>query len=194
MNGFRDGSDGELWRRAAAEPDAFGELFERHAHAVYAFCARRTADLGLAEDLTSVVFLEAWRRRGSVELQHDSALPWLLGIANNLSRNARRSVRRGRAALARLPPALAGASAEDDAIERADAERALKRATEAIAGLARAEREVVVLVLWSDLSYEQAALALGVPVGTVRSRLARARHKLQDSLSVSLTATEEPTP
>ena len=96
--------------------------------------------------------------------------------------------------MARLPPAIVGASAEDDAIARADAERALRHAAKAIAGLARAEREVVVLVLWSDLSYEQAALALGVPVGTVRSRLARARHKLQDSLSPTLTATEEPTP
>ena len=194
MSGPPPDSDGDLWRRAATDPDAFGELFERHARAVHGFCARRTADLGLAEDLTSVVFLEAWRRRERVALQNDSALPWLLGIANNLSRNARRSVRRRHAAMARLPPAIVGASAEDDAIARADAERALRHAAKAIAGLARAEREVVVLVLWSDLSYEQAALALGVPVGTVRSRLARARHKLQDSLSPTLTATEEPTP
>jgi RNA polymerase sigma-70 factor (ECF subfamily) len=102
-----------------------------------------------------------------------SLLPWLLGIAHNAVRNARRSRRRHRAALARLPPESLEAAA-DDVASRIDAERALAGALQAIRTLPDRERDVVVLVLWSGLSYEDAALALGVPAGTVRSRLSRA--------------------
>lgn len=194
MGTLGSSSDDDLWRRVPLQPAAFGELFERHATAVHAFCARRTGDLALAEDLTSVVFLEAWKRRGAVDLERDSALPWLLGIANNLCRNARRSLRRQRAALKRLPTSLHAPGADDEAIARADAAGSLRAATQAIAALSRGEQEVVVLVLWSGLSYDEAAEALDVPVGTVRSRLARARQKLQVSLAVSITPTEELAP
>jgi RNA polymerase sigma-70 factor (ECF subfamily) len=174
-------NDLELWRLARADPDAFGVLFERHGRAVYAFCARRTADLALAEDLTSIVFLEAWRRRQRTEITGESLLPWLLGIAHNAVRNAHRSRRRHRAALARLPPEPLEAAA-DDVASRIDAERALAGALQAIRTLPDRERDVVVLVLWSGLSYEDAALVLGVPAGTVRSRLSRARARLSASL------------
>ena len=97
-------TDGDLWRRAVdGEPDAFGVLFERHGRAVYNYLFRRTADWALAEDLTSVVFLEAWRRRKDVRLEAELALPWLFGIATNVLRNSRRSQWRHRAALERLP-------------------------------------------------------------------------------------------
>src|ERR1700759_1431976 len=86
--------DLELWRLARTDPQAFGRLFERHARAVHAFCARRTADLSAAEDLTSIVFLEAWRRRGRSEISSPTVLPCLLGIAHNVVRNAHRSRRR----------------------------------------------------------------------------------------------------
>ena len=77
-------SDSELWRRAALhDPGAFGDLFDRHAGRVHNHCFRRTADWSLAEDLTSVVFLEAWRKRKQVRLYQDSVLPWLLAVANN---------------------------------------------------------------------------------------------------------------
>ena len=81
-------SDTELWRRiAAGETEAFGELFERHAQAVYAFLAHRTGSPAIAEDLVSITFLEAWRRRQTTELTNSSARPWLIGIANNCARN-----------------------------------------------------------------------------------------------------------
>ncbi len=181
-------SDLELWRLARADPDAFGVLFERHGRAVYAFCARRTADFALAEDLTSIVFLEAWRRRERTEITGESLLPWLLGIAHNAVRNAHRSRRRHRAALARVPTEPLEAAA-DDVASRIDAERALGDALRAIRALPDRERDVVVLVLWSGLSYEDAALALGVPAGTVRSRLWRARARLSDSLVNPFTST-----
>jgi RNA polymerase sigma factor (sigma-70 family) len=170
--------DSELWQRAVAgDPRSFGDLFERHARAISVFCFRRTADWALAEDLTSVVFLEAWRRRSDVRLVRESALPWLFGIATNVLRNQRRSLRRHRAALERLPlehePDFA-----DEAAERLDDERRMQEILAAFAALPQREREVIVLCRWSELSYEEAAVALGVPVGTVRSRLARARVRL----------------
>lgn len=161
----------------------FGKLFDRHGQAIYKFCARRTADLALAEDLTSVTFLEAWRHRHRAPLgQAESALPWLLGVANNVVRNALRHRRRDRIALERLPPASVVPAAEDDALSRSVTEARLREALDAISALSEGERDVVMLVLWSDLAYDEAATALGIPVGTVRSRLARARPKLQIAL------------
>jgi RNA polymerase sigma factor (sigma-70 family) len=183
-------TDLELWRLARTDPEAFGALFERHAAAVHAFCARRTADLAAAEDLTSIVFLEAWRRRDAVQPAGESVLPWLLGIAHNVVRNAHRARRRHRDALRRLPVARDGHEAEDIAA-RVDAERALAEARRAIDALPRRERDVVALVLWSGLSYEEAALALGVPCGTVRSRLSRARARLRTSLDHPLPPTPQ---
>ena len=185
-------SDAELWRAAETDPEAFGELYERHARAVFAFCARRTGDLALAEDLTSVVFLEAWRRRRSVALTATSALPWLLGTANNVVRNQRRSLRRHRAALLRLPTDGASPSREDEAIARIDAQRTLSAALRAVDRLPAKQQDAVNLVLWSGLSYEDAALALGVPIGTVRSRIARARTTLGESLAPRPNITKEP--
>ena len=82
-------SDGDLWSQASAhEGAAFAELFERHSEAVYNHCFRRTGSWSLAEDLTSVAFLHAWRRRNQVKLHGDSILPWLLAVANNATKLA----------------------------------------------------------------------------------------------------------
>ncbi len=174
---YSEVGDVELVSKAAKDPEAFGELFKRHSRAVYAYCARRTGNLQLAEDLTSVVFLEAFRRRRKLQLSSTSALPWLLGVANNVTRNADRSLRRYRTALDRVPALPDGASSEDAAIEHIAAQEALARALEALRPLTQAERDVVLLVLWSELSYADAAASLGIPIGTVRSRMASARKK-----------------
>jgi RNA polymerase sigma factor (sigma-70 family) len=161
----------------------FSQLFDRHAQAVYAFCACRVADLALAEDLMSMTFLEAWRHRARMPSEQDgSRLPWLLGVANNVVRNARRGQRRYRAALERLPSPPSAPPAEDQAVARAETEAKLRDALDAISALSEQEQEVVMVVLWSGLSYGEAATALEIPVGTVRSRLSRARAKLQIAL------------
>jgi len=163
---------------------AFGRLFGRHAQAVYTFCARRTADLALAEDLTSITFLEAWRHRDRMPSgDAGSALPWLLGVSNNVVRNARRGQRRYQEVLERLPAPSVVPPAEEHAIARSVTEAGLRHALNTISGLPEREREVVMLVLWSGLSYEETATTLAIPVGTVRSRLSRARTKLQIALS-----------
>jgi RNA polymerase sigma factor (sigma-70 family) len=175
-----EATDGELWRRAVAgEPSAFGHLFERHAKAVYNYLFRRTADWALAEDLTSVVFLEAWRRRGEVRLEGDAALPWLFGVATNVLRNRRRSQWRHRAALARIPREHAHDFA-DEANGRVDDERRMRSVLRALATLPKREQDVFALCAWGELSYEDAAAALGIPVGTVRSRLSRARERIRE--------------
>lgn len=177
--GLRASATGEL-----SETSAFGQLFDQHAQFVYAFCVRRTADLALAEDLTSITFLEAWRHRGRiVTTEGGSALPWLLGVANNVVRNSRRGQRRYRAVLERLPEASVTPAAEDQAMARTVTETKLRDALDAISALPEREQEVVMLVLWSGLTYEETATALDIPIGTVQSRLSRARAKLQIALT-----------
>jgi RNA polymerase sigma factor (sigma-70 family) len=176
-------SDRELWNRAlTGEADAFGELFERHATSVYNFLFRRCADWAAAEDLTSIVFLEAWRKRRKVELAHDSALPWLLGAATNVLRNRSRAERRYRSALDRLPSFPERWGSGDDAVERLTEEEKMRDILAVLSRIPRREQDVIVLCVWAGLSYEEAAIALRLLVGTVRSRLFRGKGRLCELL------------
>ena len=173
-------TDGDLWRHAGdGEAAAFGELFERHAKAVYNHLFRRTGDWSLAEELTSVVFLEAWRRRTAVKIENESALPWLLGVATNVLRNTWRSRRRHRAALERLPRETP-MGFSDDADARLDDEEHMRAMLHRLRGLPRREADVLALCVWAELTYEEAAVALEIPIGTVRSRLSRAKARLRE--------------
>ena len=169
-------TDRELWGRAASgEADAFGELYDRHANAIYNFCFRRTADLALAEDLTATVFLEAWRKRRRVAFEdEDGVRPWLFGVANNIVRNETRRLRRFARALASLGAPRPTVTAADRAADEAQ----MREVLAAVRELPRREQDVLALCVFADLSYAEAALALGIPIGTVRSRLARARNRL----------------
>src|SRR4051794_23437314 len=102
------------------------DLFEAYADTIYNFLFRRTGDWSVAEDLTSVVFLEAWRRRERVDLVTQPALPWLYGVAANVLRNQRRALRRHRAALARVPAAQAEGDTSDDIVGRIDDQRRMQ--------------------------------------------------------------------
>jgi RNA polymerase sigma-70 factor (ECF subfamily) len=176
-------ADIALWTSAqAGDADAFGRLFQRHSTLIYNYCFRRVGDWAAAEDLVSVVFLEAWRRRGSVRPELGRA--WLFGIANNVMRNRLRAYRRHRAALGRLglpgpEPDFAG---ETDA--RLDDERFAKQLIADLERLPRRAQEVLLLCDGVGLSYEEAAFALQTPVGTVRSRLFRARERMRELAGV----------
>lgn len=160
-------------RVRAGDADAFGALFDEHARAIYRYACRMTGDPATAEDVVGQTFLEAWRLRRSVRAEGDSLEPWLYGIAINVLRNAKRSARRYRGAPSRMPdPEPAPDHAEQFALLAQEREE-LRAARAALLALKPAEREVVALCVWSGLSYAQAAEALGVPVGTVRSRLSR---------------------
>lgn len=170
-------NDDALWCRVRdADAEAFGSLFERHGQAIYNYCFRATADWGEAEDLASIVFLEAWRHRHQ-RLEPGKVLAWLYGIATNVIRNYRRSRRRFEAALARLAlPELN----EDPMLERIDDERQIAALLVQMAHLPRRQRDVIALCDWSGLDYSEASVALGVPVGTVKLRLSRARKALRE--------------
>lgn len=173
-------SDPHLWRLAVAgDPDAFGVLYARHDRAVLSYCLWRTGEPSVAEDLTSIVFLEAWRRRAQTPLTTASARPLLLAIATNVVRQQWRSRRRHRAAVERLGRATASRpDHDDDAVERLAAAERLAEVRTQLEQLPLREREALVLVALSDLSYAETAVALGLPVGTVRSRISRARARL----------------
>ncbi|MFI5730043.1 RNA polymerase sigma factor [Kribbella sp. NPDC051587] len=185
-------SDGELWRRSVeGETEAFGVLFDRHARAVYNFLFRRTASWSDAEDLTSLVFLHAWRRREDVVLVHDSALPWLLRTADYVLRNEWRKQHFRRLNLLRQGPAADVPDHAEHVAARIDDEREAKRLRALLRKLPRHEREIVELCFWSGLDAQSAAVALDIPLGTVKSRMSRARKRLRD-LSVAVSTVEDP--
>jgi len=189
-------NDLQLWERArAGDADAFGDLYERHARAVQSYCLWRTADLLGAEDATATVFLEAWRKRQRLTLSTDSAAPLLLGIANNVVHRQWRSQRRYRDVLEKVRNVgHVPSDVEAEAIARLDAIQRLRAGGEAIRRLPRREREVLAMLAWSDLSYGEIAAALELPIGTVRSRLARARSRLGDAFpeAIETRPAEEP--
>ncbi len=177
-------SDRELWEQAAAGGGgAFGLLFDRPARAVYNHCFRLTASWSTAEDLTSAVFLQAWRQRGRVRLHGDSCRGWLLAVATNVVRGERRSARRRLALLRRLPPPGTVPDPADEVAGRLDDERRMVEVLAAVRRLPRGQQEAVALCLWAGLSYPEAAAALGVAEGTVRSRVSRARAQLAGLLA-----------
>jgi RNA polymerase sigma-70 factor (ECF subfamily) len=174
-----EGVDTHLRKRIrAGDHGAFSELFDAYARSVYNHAFRLTGEWAVAEDVVSLTFLEAWRLRERLDEEGGSPRPWLLGIATNVTRNLRRASRRHAAAVARLPRDEAVRDFADEIAERVDDAAQLTLVRTALARLRRAEREVLALCVWSGLDYRAAADALGVPVGTVRSRLSRARTKL----------------
>ena len=183
-------TDSEIIRRSLDNPPAFAELFERHARVVGAFAARRVGS-DAAEDVLSETFLVAFRRRASFDPTWDSAKPWLLGIASRLLKK-----HRGREA-AQWRSLEASARREDHvspdpalaADERADAEASIRAMAPRIAALARRDRDTLLLYAWGDLTYQEIGRALGIPTGTVRSRLNRARRRLRELDSEQREAT-----
>ncbi|MFI9783582.1 RNA polymerase sigma factor [Kitasatospora sp. NPDC051984] len=147
-----------------------------------------TGNLDVAEDVVSLTFLEAWRLRTRVEPEGESLRPWLLGIATNVIRNTRRAARRHRKVLAALPPREV---APDFAVEltsrMADAEE-IAAAKAALEQLCPADREVFALCVWEGLDHAAVAEALGKPIGTIRSRLSRARSRLRNLTAKELEA------
>ena len=185
-------SDEELWHLVGQDADrAFETLFARHATAVYNHCFRRTGSWSVGEDLVSIVFLRAWQMRRRVRFSGASALPWLLAVANNACRNFERSQRRHHRLLSRIPEPdeVADPSWVIDA--RVDDERRIGPVLLALRSLNSREQDVLTMCDWAGLSYADAAVALKVPVGTVRSRLSRARKRLRTALEESIAPQDE---
>jgi len=174
-------SDAELIADSAADPRAFMPLVDRHHRILFGYLARRMGP-DLAEDIVSETFARAFAQRDRYDQARPDARPWLFGIATNLMRNHLRSEVRQMRAYSRT-----GAQdveyPDDSAIDaRLDASAHSKVLAAALAELSSGDREVLLLFAWADMPYEEIAHALDIPVGTVRSRLNRARRQLRDVL------------
>lgn len=182
MNGAMSipASDGDVIARSVHDPEAFVTLFERHFRAIHGYLARRVGGEG-ADDLAAEVFAQAFRVRARYRPETADARPWLYGIAANLLYKHRRTEARRLRALARSRPGadeldLAGAHA------RADAAALAPRVAAALRAIEPRDREVLLLFAWAELSYAEIGIALAIPIGTVRSRLNRARARVRREL------------
>jgi RNA polymerase sigma-70 factor (ECF subfamily) len=175
-------TDADLWHRLRdADECALAALYERHADAVYNFAFRRTSSWSIAEDVVQATFMAVWRRAraGSLDpLRLETCRPLLLYMAGNEASNARRSRLRHEALVERIgAPGDVGDHAAEVA-ERLDDEERMRRLRRAVDKLPSAMRDALELVVWSEVSVADAAKVLGVPEGTLKSRLSRARAKL----------------
>jgi RNA polymerase sigma factor (sigma-70 family) len=162
------------------EPEAFAELYDRHVRQIHRYVTRRLGD-SVADDVVAETFLAAFRLRQRYDLSRPDARPWLYGIAANLIGKHRRAETRMLRALARTGADPVAESYADRADSRVSAAAAQRDLAAALAALAAGDREVLLLVAWADLSYDEVAVALGIPTGTVRSRLHRARRKVREA-------------
>jgi RNA polymerase sigma factor (sigma-70 family) len=176
---MRSPSDAEVIGRSLGEPEAFGLIYDRHGATLLRFLGRR-AGAGVAEGLLGELFRVAFERRKTFDASRASALPWLYGIGSNLLLKHRRGEARRLRANARMAAGLE--AAERPASAALDARVLLPRVADAIEALPDDEREALLLFAWEELSYQSVAEALELPIGTVRSRLNRARAHLRELL------------
>ncbi|MET3175956.1 UNVERIFIED_ORG: RNA polymerase sigma factor (sigma-70 family) [Arthrobacter sp. UYCu721] len=181
MGGDVEGTDEVLWKLVVnGDGEAFGALFDRHRDRVLRHALRVVGSGHAAEDVTAMVFYEAWRRREYVRMVNGSIVAWLLVTANNTIRNDLRQRRRYKNFLNRLPapahsPDIAEAFADED-----QQEFEAITLDQAFARLRQADRNVLTLCVVEEMSIRDAATALGIPEGTVKSRLNRAKARLGD--------------
>jgi len=176
-----DADDAAVIQLSRHEPEYFTEVFRRHAPYIQRYVLRRLGQ-DAADDIVAETFLLAFRQRDSYDQTRPDARPWLYGIATNLIGKHRRAEIRLYRALARTGADPVTESFTDRIDDRVSASTASRRLAAALARLSAELRDTLLLVAWGDLSYEETAAALGVPVGTVRSRISRARSALRRSL------------
>ncbi|MEO8527669.1 MAG: sigma-70 family RNA polymerase sigma factor [Pseudolysinimonas sp.] len=170
-------SDSDIWARVlSGEGRAFGELWGRHRDRVFRHARHLLAHHADAEDATAMAFLELWRRRQDARVVDGSLLPWLLVVTTNVVRNASRSRRRYRALLARLPDPEPVRDAGELIADQAEARTRLAGFTR----LSAADQQIIALVAFDDLPLEDAAAALGISYGAAKTRLSRARARLEE--------------
>jgi len=180
-----------LWSRLARADDAaLTELYRRHCDTVYNFAFRRTASWAAAEDVVQATFTAVWRRAraGTVDaLRAETARAVLLVMAGQECANVARTARRQRLLHGRIEADCGGAVSPDHAgstAARVDDERQMSEVHRALRLIPQVQREAIELVVWSHCSIAEAADALGVSEGTVKSRLHRARQSLSTVIEI----------
>jgi RNA polymerase sigma-70 factor, ECF subfamily len=174
--------DAALIERSWHDPEAFAGLYDRHAAPLHRYAARRLGP-NAADDIVADTFLDAFRKRHRYDRTVTDARPWLYGIAANLIGKHSRSEVRMLRAYARTGTDPVLAETETDEADGRLASAAVRQdLAVALAGLTAGDRDVLLMIAWADLSYTEVATALGIPVGTVRSRLHRARARIRAAL------------
>lgn len=171
-------SDKDLVEQSRASPALFGELYDRHAVKIHRYAAGRIGQHA-ADDVMAETFLVAFENRFTFDPDRGDVLPWLFGIATTLIRKHARLVAQAWRATAAASGAAIQESNLADVEARLDAQSSVAGLAAALQGMAAGDRDVLLLYAWADLDYAQIATALGIPIGTVRSRLNRARRQLQ---------------
>jgi len=173
-------TDASLVARSIRYPAAFADIFDRHWPDLQAYCTSRAGPAG--EDIAAEVFRVAFDDRRRFDRRTASARPWLFGIASNLLRSHFRGAERGRRAFARSIP-VDTTDPTDEALSRLEAQHLGPNLAAAIGDLPAKDREALLLLAWTDLRYEDIAQALDIPIGTVRSRINRARTRVRAHLT-----------
>ncbi|MGO4247793.1 RNA polymerase sigma factor [Paenarthrobacter sp. RAF54_2] len=193
MTGESDISDEVLWRRVVAgDGDAFGVIFDRHHDRIRRYALRVLSLPHVADDVAAMVFYEAWRKRYQVRITGDSILPWLLVTANNTVRNHVRQQRRYRHFLSQLPTPESAPDIAESIAEADDVRFWSSALREAFGQLKRPERDVLTLCVIERIGIREAAIALDVAEGTVKSRLHRAKTRLGNLFSETVCELEQP--
>lgn len=179
-------SDDDILANAQRDPAAFGTIFERHYDDIFRY-ARRTLPRDIAEDCASETFVIALKKRSSFKPGRGTARPWLFGICLRLIADARRTSARTSAGEKRLHVVteMHAPNHAETIDNQSDARAAYCQLKPCLDSLKKGDREVLELYAWADMTYSDIAVALKLPVGTVRSRLNRARKKLQHASHLS---------
>ncbi len=172
-------TDAELVVESMRDPDAFTKLFERHWDDLHRFCLKRAGSAG--EDIAAEAFRVAFDRRRRYDKRYSNARPWLFGIASNLLHDHFRTTKREENKL-RRSAALSLNEVDPESLER---QLLGPELASALLGIPAVDRDALLLLAWADLDYEQIAQALEIPVGTVRSRIHRARQRVREYLQAS---------
>lgn len=177
-----DATDSEIIQESWQAPEQFGTLYHRYATVLYGYAYQRVGQ-SAAEDLVADTFLAAFDQRRRYDLAHSNARPWLFGILTNKIARRGRAERTHYRAYARAWQAPVEDAPDERVAEQVTAGAQRARLAAALCRLRRDDRHVLLLVAWGQLSYEEVAEAMNIPVGTVRSRLNRARHQVREALA-----------
>jgi RNA polymerase sigma factor (sigma-70 family) len=184
------GDDATLIARSRRDPNLFAAIYDRYFADIHHYLAGRLGP-DAADDLAAETFLAAFGARDRFDPVRGTARPWLFGIATNLVARHRRAEARRYRAMARADGPADVGDDENQMAERLTAQRLRRPLAVALAGLPAGERDALLLVAVGGLSYEEVAAALGIPPGTVGSRLNRARQRVRQALASTESFTTE---
>lgn len=174
-------TDAAIIGRSVREPECFAAVFDRYYSQIHGYVARRLGR-SLADDLASETFLTAFAVRDRYDLAHPDARPWLYGITSNLIARHHRAEQRRYRAMARTGTDETSEGHADEVVVRLDAVARRGPLAAALSEISDGDRDVLLLVAWAELTSDQAGRALGIPAGTARSRLHRARQRIRAAL------------